>query len=397
MAGALSGIRVIDLGRFVAAPFCAMLLADLGADVIRVERPGGNEDRFMGFNMPIGYSYIFANLNRNKRAITLNFEKSEKGKQMLFDLVKHSDVVVHNFSPEAAIAMGVTYENFKAVKPDIIYAQVSAFGNIGPYKKRIGFDQIIKAMSGAMWISGFPGAPAKEQTPHVDYMTACLTTIGIVSALYHREKTGQGQVVDTSLLQTGVTLTAPFISEWELGKKSRPQVGNRSQFYGPCDLYPTKDGRWVMLAIITNSIWRRFCEYIGREDLLKDPRFKKDFDRWEYRDIIDPLVANWVASQTAEEVIAAAEKIPIPAGICYKQSEVANDPQVKATGVLSLVSFPDGSGKVNVTSPPLKMSVTPTKISRSFPAVGQHNEAVFGKLLGYTNKQLSKSKEEGVI
>ena len=397
MAGALSGIRVLDLGRFIASPFCGLLLADLGADVIRIERPDGNEDRFMGLLMPVGYSYTFANMNRNKRAITLNFEKSEKGKQILLELVKISDVVLHNFSPDAARAIGLTYENFKAVKPDVIFAQISAFGSIGPDQNRIGFDQILKGISGAMSISGFPDTPTKEQTPHIDYMTASLTALGIVSALYHRAQTGEGQEIDTSLLQTGVTFTATSIAEWEFAKVRRPQVGNRSHFLGPADLYQTKDNRWIMLCIITNSIWRRFCKHIGREDLLQDPRLKDDWGRWKHRDVIDPIIAKWVSSKTADEVISEAVKIPIPAGHCYDQSEVASDPQVKAMGVLAQVPFPDGSAEVNVTSPPIRMSVSPTAIYRSFPTVGQDNQDVYGTLLGYDKAKLAKLKEEGII
>jgi crotonobetainyl-CoA:carnitine CoA-transferase CaiB-like acyl-CoA transferase len=397
MAGALDGIRVLDLGRFIACPFCGILLADMGAEVIRIERKGGGEDRFLGFLSPAGYSYGFSNQNRNKKGITLNFERDEKAKSILFELAKRSDVVIQNFSPEAARSVGIVYENFKAVKPDIIYAQISAFGYSGPYQHRIGFDQIMKALSGAMSISGFPDIPTKEQTPHVDYMTACLTAVGVVSALYHREKTGQGQAIDTTLLQTAVTLMAANIGEWEIGRKIRPQAGNRSQFLGPADLYRAKDGRWVMLCIITNSIWRRFCQYLKREDLLTDPRFKTDYDRWEQRDIIDPIVSQWVASMTADEVIAEAEKIPIPAGHCYDQTEVYHDPQVQAGEMFIEAPFPDGSGKIPVSNSPLKMSATPLKIERSFPSVGQHNEEIYTGVLGYTRKQVAKLEEEGVI
>ena len=312
MAGPLDGVRVLDLGRFIACPFCGMLLADLGAEVIRIERPGGGQDRYLGLLTPAGCSYGFANQNRNKKGISLNFERNERAREILSELIKRSDVVIENFSPEAAKAIGITYEKLKATRPDIIFAHISAFGPDGPYSHRIGFDQIAKAMSGAMAISGFPGPPTKEQTPHVDYLTACLTAVGVVSALYHRDKTGEGQMIDTALLQTAVTYMAPTIGEWETGGKHREQTGNRSPWVGPSDLYRTKDGRWVMLAIITNSIWRRFCRSIGREDLAEDPRFDSDLARWEYHDIIDPVVEEWVASQTAEEVIAAAEKIPIP-------------------------------------------------------------------------------------
>ena len=397
MVGPLDGIRVLDLGRFIACPFCGMLLADLGAEVIRVERHGGAQDRDLGLLTPVGDSYGFVNQNRNKKAISLNFERNDKAKEILNELVKHADVVIENFSPEAVKAIGVTYENFKAVKPDIIFAHVSGFGSTGPYSHRLGFDQIAKAMSGAMAVSGFPGPPTKEQAAHIDYMTACLTCVGVVSAIYHRQVTGEGQMIETALLQTGITFMAPMIGEWETGGKKRTQTGNRAPWSGPSDLYKTKDGRWVMLAIITNSIWRRFCRFIGREDLANDPRFYNDMARFEHRDIIDPVVAEWVASQTAEEVIATAEKIPIPAGICYEQTEVAHDPQVKAREMLAEVLFPDGSGAMLVTGSPLRMSGTPLKIERSFPAVGQHNEEIYGDLLGYSREDLARLEEEGII
>ena len=398
MAGALDGIRVLELGRFVACPFCGMLLADLGAEVIRVERSTGGEDRFLGLPTPNSKdSYTFVNQNRNKKAISLNFERNDKAKEILNELVKRSDVVTENFSPEAAKAMGITYDNFKTIKPDIIFAHISGFGSTGPYSHRIGFDMVAKAMSGSMAISGFPGDPCRDQIYYIDYSTACLTTVGVLAALYHRQRTGQGQMINTALLQTAVTYMAPYIGEWETGKRLRKQVGNRGYWVGPCDLYKTKDGRWVMLAIITNSIWRRFCKFIGREDLATGPKFHNDLARWEHRDIIDPIVSQWVASQTAEEVIATAEKIPIPCGICYKHTEVAHDPQVKALEMLTEVPSPDGSSKVLVTGPPLRMSETPPKIERSFPAIGQYNEEIYCGLLGYSHEDLVKLKEEGAI
>lgn len=397
MARPLDGIRVLDLGRFIACPFCGMLLADLGAEVIRVERSVGAEDRHLGLLGPSGDSYGFVNQNRNKKAVSLNFERNERAREILNELVKHSDVVIENFSPEAAKAMGITYDNLKAIKPDIIFAHISAFGPTGPYSHRLGFDQVAKAMSGAMAISGFPGTPVREQTPWVDYSTACFTTVGVLAALYHRKGTGQGQMIDTALLQTAVSYMAPIIGEWETGRNLRQQSGNRNYWTGPADLYKTKDEKWVMLAIITSGIWRRFCRFIGREDLATDPRFHNDLARWEHRDIIDPVVSEWVASQTAEEVVAASEKIPIPCGICYDHTEVADNPQVKAREMLTEVLSPDGKSKVLVRGTPLRMSATPLKIERSFPAIGQHNEEIYGGLLGYSRQDLAKLKEEGVI
>lgn len=397
MAGVLTGIRVLDLGRYIASPFCGMLLADLGAEVIRVERAGGADDRNSSLLTPSGDTYLFVNMNRNKKNITLNFERNEKAREILRELVKHTDVVIENFSPSAAEGIGVSYENFKKIKPDIIFAHVSAFGSTGPYSQRLGFDPVAKAMSGSMAISGFSGPPVRDLVAWVDHSTACLTTVGVLAALYHRKETGQGQMIEAALLQTAVTYMASTIGEWETGGKLREQVGNRSYWVGPSDLYKTKDGRWIMLAIISNSIWRRFCRFIGREDLASDPRFHNDLARWEHRDILDPVVSEWAASQTTEEIIAAAEKIPIPYGLCLEQTEVAADPQVKAREMLTEVPLPDGKGKVLVTSPPVRMSETPLKIERSFPALGEHNEEIYCGLLGYTPDGLAKLKEEGVI
>ena len=397
MAGALAGVRVLDLGRFIACPFCGMLMADLGAEVIRVERPGGGQDRFLGLLTPAGFSYGFSNQNRNKKAITLNYERDKEARGILNELIKRSDVVIENFSPSAVEALGITYENMKAARPDVIFAHVSGFGPDGPYSHRLGFDQVAKAMSGAMSVSGFPGPPTQEQVAHIDYMTATLTAVGVVSALYHRQATGEGQMVDTALLQTAVTLAAPMIAEWETGGRLREQTGNRRPWLGPSDTYKTKDGRWVVLAIITNSIWRRFCRFIGREELADDPRLQTDYDRWENREVSDPVVATWVAGQTAEEVIAAAEQIPIPCGLCHQQTEVAGDPQVQARKMLTEVPFPGGDGSMLVTGPPIGMSATPTAIERSFPAVGEHNEEVYGELLGYSREHLAALEDRGVV
>ncbi len=397
MPGALAGVRVLDLGRFIACPFCGMLLADLGAEVIRIEKPGGTEDRYMGLLTPSGSSYSFANQNRNKKGVTLNFERSDEGRNILWELVKRSDVVIHNFSPDAARGLGITYENFKAVKPDIIFAQVSAFGYTGPAQNRLGFDQIMKAFSGAMAVSGFPERPTKEQVPHVDYLTATLTAVGVLAALYHRKETGEGQMIDTTLLQTGITFMAPYLGEWAVAGVRRERNGNRTQFIGPSDLYLAKDGRWVMLAIITNSIWRRFCKHIGREDLANDKRFDSDYARWQHRDIIDRAVADWVGAHTADEIVAAAEKIPIPAGICYEQSEVVHDPQVIERECMTDVPYPDTPGKMPVTNAPLRMSATPARVERSFPGVGQHNAEIYGGLLGYRPEHIEKLRRDGVI
>ena len=383
MAGPLDGIRVLDLGRVAAGPFCGMIFADLGAEVIRVEKSAGADDRFGGILSPSGYNYNFMTRNRNKKAITLNFEKNERAKEILKELAKHADVIIENFSPNGAKALGITYDNFKAVKPDIIFTHISAFGAEGPYSHRLGFDPIAKAMSGIMSISGFPGSPpTRDGVPYIDYSTALLAAIGVLAALYDRKSTGQGQMIDVSLFQTAITFMAREIAAWETDKIRTEQVGNRTRNSGPSDLYKSKDGKWVFVATLSDAIWARFCRFIGREDLITDPKSHNNLARWEHRDIIDPVVSEWVASKTAEELVAAGEKIPIPVGICYDQYELAHDPHVQAMEMLVKLPLKDG-GEVLVSRPPLRMSGTPLKIERSFPDVGEHNEEIYGGLLGY--------------
>jgi crotonobetainyl-CoA:carnitine CoA-transferase CaiB-like acyl-CoA transferase len=410
MAGALEGVRVLDLGRVLAGPYSATLLADLGAEVIRVE-PCDIEDRrpedWENFKQkyperltPYGDVWGYAYLHRNKKAISLNFmgrkEPNIKAREILWELVKHCDVTVHNFSLQAAQDMGITYDNFKTIKSDIIFAHVTGFGSSGPYKNRVGYDPVAKALAGIMLLSGSPGPPMRDAISSVDFGTAMLTTIGVVAALYHRQKTGEGQMIETALLRTALQYAGGYISTWETAGLPHERAGNQPYGIGPSNTFQAKDGRWVYISMLGNRMWRRFCRFIGREDLATDPRLQNDWDRWLNRDITYPVVTEWVSSQTAEEVFAAAQKIPIPCGICYDITEVANDPHIKETGMLTEVPGPDGI-KFVVTNPPLKMSATPPKIERPSPAKGEHNEEIYCGLLGYSRDDLDKLEAEGVI
>lgn len=410
MTGALDGVRVLDLGRVLAGPFCATLLADLGAEVIRVE-PDDVEDRrpedWEAFQRkyperltPYGDVWGYAYLHRNKKAISLNImgrkEANIKAREILWELVKHADVVVHNFSLQAAQDMGITYDNFKKIKPDIIFAHVTGFGSTGPYKNRVGYDPVAKAMAGIMLLSGPPGPPMRDAISTVDFGTAMLTTIGVVSALYHRQKTGEGQMIETALLRTALQYSSMYISTWETAHLPHERAGNQPFGIGPSNTFQAKDGRWVYISMLGNRMWRRFCRFIGREDLATDPRLQNDWDRWLNRDITYPVVTEWVASQTAQEVFDAAQKIPIPCGLCYDITEVAKDPHIKETGMLTEVPGPEGL-KFVVVTPPLKMSATPPEIKRPSPAKGEHNEEIYCGLLGYSPAYLKKLEKESVI
>lgn len=410
MTGALDGVRVLDLGRVLAGPFCATLLADLGAEVIRVEpddvedrRPedwGAFQKKYPERLTPYGDVWGYAYLHRNKKAISLNImgrkEANIKAREILWELVKHADVVVHNFSLQAAQDMGITYDNFKKIKPDIIFAHVTGFGSTGPYKNRVGYDPVAKAMAGIMLLSGPPGPPMRDAISTVDFGTAMLTTIGVVSALYHRQKTGEGQMIETALLRTALQYSSMYISTWETAHLPHERAGNQPFGIGPSNTFQAKDGRWVYISMLGNRMWRRFCRFIGREDLATDPRLQNDWDRWLNRDITYPVVTEWVASQTAQEVFDAAQKIPIPCGLCYDITEVAKDPHIKETGMLTEVPGPEGL-KFVVVTPPLKMSATPPEIKRPSPAKGEHNEEIYCGLLGYSPAYLKKLEKESVI
>jgi len=338
---------------------------------------------------------MYKNMSCNKKDITLDVTK-DKGKEILRELVKRSDIVMENFSPEAAQSLGITYEEMKKIRSDIIFVKVSSFGTTGPYARRVGFDPIGQAISGAMYLSGIPeGPPIRSIVAYVDYSTALSAALGAMFALYHRDKTGQGQMIDVNLMQTAVTFTAFYVSELVAGGRGRTQIGNRSYFTGPSDLYKAKDG-WVFINAVTNSLWRRMARLIGREDLIKDPRLQTDLARFEHRELIDPLVEKWAAQRTVAEIVEALDKARLPCGACYSLEQVWNDPQVKARQMLLELDFPK-VGKVPVQGPHIVLSETPGAVSTPAPALGQHNQEIYGRLLGFSKSKIEELTKDGIF
>src|SRR5882724_2413836 len=266
-AGVLQGIRVIDFGRFIAGPYCGMLLADMGADVIRIDRRGGSEDRYVGPVAEGGEGGMFLSLNRNKRSLTLDPGRPQ-GPEIIHRLVAGADIVIANLPLEVMAKMGITYDSLRAIKPDIILVMISAFGPDGPYAHRVGFDTVAQAMSGAMSLTGFPGAPVRSLVPFEDYGTALHAAFGAMVALYHRRETGLGQLVDASLLASGVTFMQAFLAERYVTGRQRRQQGNAGFYSAPSDCYPVKDG-WIVVAVIGGAMFRRWARLVGREDLLQ--------------------------------------------------------------------------------------------------------------------------------
>ncbi|MEK6302992.1 MAG: CoA transferase [Acidobacteriota bacterium] len=394
MPGPLEGIRVIDFGRFIAGPYCAMMLADFGADVIRVERRDGGEDRKLGPVTESGEGGLFLNLNRNKRGITLDPAHKLAG-EIVRRLVSTADIVVVNLPFEVMKRLGLDYDSLRAIKEDIILVMASAFGPDGPYNDRVGFDGVVQAMSGAMSLTGFPGPPIRSIVSWVDYGTALHGAFGAMTALYHRQKTGKGQLIDVSLLATGVTFMTPLLAERSTTAIKRGQLGNTGYYAAPSDVYKTRDG-WIIVPTIGGPMFRRWARMVGRADLIDDPRFKDDISRGNNAALINEVMIEWCASRTRDQAIAELERCRVPCGPVYDLDEVLADPQVNSRHLLEQIDYPGGSKPVPIASPPVRLSEAPAAACRRAPVLGEHTDEILGEL-GFTPEDIAALRESTAI
>jgi crotonobetainyl-CoA:carnitine CoA-transferase CaiB-like acyl-CoA transferase len=398
MPGPFDGIRVIDFGRYIAGPFCAALLGDLGAEVIRVEKRDGREDRTLvslaeNEDGSPREGAMFLQMNRNKKSLTLD-PMCEAGREIVKRLVRSADVVVANLPAETLKVMGLDYESVSAVNPRAILAVVSAFGMEGPYASRVGFDGVAQAMSGAVWFAGTPEQPVRAAAPWVDFGTASLLALGVSAALRARETTGRGQMVEGALLRTALTYFSPTLIEEEVLKVNRQPTLNRSQTAGPSDIYKAKDG-WITVAVNGDPLFRRAAKLIGATEWLTDPRFASDKARGDNGEIISERVGQWVAERTSADAIAAFEAARVPAGPVLCPRETLDDPHVKQGGFFTEIDFP-GIGKAPVAATPVKLHDTPGQIRTRPPMLGEHTDQVLREL-GYSSAEINALKQEGAV
>lgn len=394
MTGVLEGIRVLDFGRYIAGPFCGTMLADLGAEVIRIEKLDGSEDRWVTPVAESGEGAMFLQMGRNKLGLTLNPVKPE-GREIVRKLVAASDVVIANLPYEDLQKMGIDYESLEAVNPRIILATNSTFGSEGPYATRVGFDTIGQAMSGAMHLSGDGKVPTRMNAPYVDFSSALLSTVGVLAALMDRAKTGKGQKVETALLRTAINIANGHLIEQAMLNLNRVATLNRGFTAGPSDTFKCKDG-WIYAMTIGQPLFVRWCRLMGGEDLAADPRFKDDLARGDNGEALSEIMQRWCERRTVAEALTELEANRIPAGPVYTPQQALDDPHVREAGFFHPMEFPGVPKPVPVLQEPVKLSRTPLTIRRRAPTLGEHTEQILQEL-GYDSAAIARLRADRVV
>ena len=394
MSEILEGVKVLDFGRYIAGPFCGALLADYGADVIRIERVNGSEDRFVTPVTEDGQGAMFLQLNRNKLGLTLNPTK-EKGKEIIKKLVERSDIVIANLPEQTLKSMSLDYERLKVINPGIILTSNTAFGTSGPYAERVGFDGVAQAMSGAMDMTGDPDQPTKAYAPYVDFCSASLAAFGTVLAYLEKLKTGRGQRVQTSLLQTALTTTNNLLIEQELLDINRIASMNRAQTSGPSDTFQTKDG-WILVQTVGQPLFERWVNLMGEEEWLDDERFKDDLSRGDNGHLISERMSEWCAERTSKEAIDELEKSRIPVGEVLRAQETLKERHIVEKGSFVKLSYPTLKEEYSVVGPAIELSENPGTIKHRSPELGEHNQQILMEL-GYTQEEINQLKKDRII
>ena len=394
MSKVLEGIRVLDFGRYIAGPFCATLLGDMGAEVIRIEKVNGSEDRYLSPINENGDGAMFMQMGRNKKSVTLNPMKPE-GREIVKKLVATADVVVANLPPDTLKTMGLDYESLTEIKPDIILTMISAFGTGGPYANRVGFDGLGQAMSGNMFMSGTPDQPVKAYGPFIDFGTASFSAFGTLAALYQRQKTGKGQIVEGSLFNTGLTIMNGTAIEQDAIQRNRVSTLNRSQTSAPADTFKTKDG-WVLVQSVGGPLFKRWANLMGEDCWLEDERFKDDITRGDNSAAISERLANWCADRTSQEVLDAMEEVRLPAGPVLSPQQVLEDPHIAAKGLFQPVEYPGLDKPAPVMRTPVELSETPGEIRSRAPTLGEHTGQIMEEL-GYSADEIAAFRENRIV
>ena len=399
MKAALEGIRVLDFGRYIAGPYCAALLADMGAEVIRIEKRDGSEDRNL---VPVmheddgtpGAGALFLQMNRNKKGMTLD-PAHPRGKEIVKKLIRTADVVVVNLPPQTLTSLELDWPSVHAVNPRTVLTTVSAFGSGGPYSERLGFDGVAQAMSGAVYMTGTPEQPVRSSASWVDFGSASLAAFGTMTALFARERSRIGQHVEGALLRTAVTYMSQTLIEQAALKKDRVATLNRGQTAGPSDIFRCKDG-WITILINGNPLFKRWARLVGEEAWVSDPRFASDEARGDNGEILSERTSRWCATRTVQEALDQLEKAKVPAGPVLAPQQLLDDPHVKAAGYFAPVSYPGVPSGTHVMATPVVLSGTPGRVYAGPPVLGQHTDELLAEI-GIGAAEIASLRADGVI
>jgi formyl-CoA transferase len=401
MHGALDDITVLDLGQVIAMPMCTMLLADMGARVIKVEsRERGAERMSLGIRREregqTERVHAAQYRDRNKLSVTLDL-KQPAGVELFMELARKADVVAENFSVGAMARLGLGYDDVKRVNPRIVYASITAFGQYGPYATQRGYDMLAQAISGYMSITGFPENPPTRSGQSIsDYYAGMLCAFSIVSALRHRDRTGKGQHIDIALLDSMLICLDNLGERYTVGGELLTRAGNVSFGGSSSGVYPAMDGHVAIAAGTSDLVWRRFCKVIGRPELATDPKFATDPARRDRRDDVAAIIQSWTSRQGKSDLVRSLSEACVPAAAVNNIAETIADPQVQARNMFIDYDHPT-YGPLRVTGTPLKLSETPGRVESLAPAPGEHNDEIFVGLLGHSKEELADWVAEGVI
>ncbi|MCP5096754.1 MAG: CoA transferase [Chloroflexi bacterium] len=391
----LEGLIVLDLTRVLVGPYATMILADMGADVIKIEMPGTGDDA-RAFPPHInGESAYFMSLNRNKRGMTLNLKKGA-GKQVFLDLVRKADVLVENFRPGTMTKLGLDYETLREVNPRLIYAAASGFGQTGPYSRRAAYDAVVQAMGGIMSVTGQAGGePTRVGTSMGDITAGLFTAIGVLTAVYHREKSGKGQMVDVAMLDSQVAILENAIARYTVTGQVPQPIGNRHPSIIPFETFATADGT-IMVAAGNDALWRKLCVALGEPDLATDARFVTNPMRAENYDELWPILASLLSRKETAVWQTILDEAGVPNGPINNVAQVMADPQVQAREMIVDVDHPV-AGHTDLPGIPIKLSETPGSIRTPAPLLSQHTHNILAELLNYDQDCIESLQNEGVL
>lgn len=394
MEGVFTGLRVLDFGRFVAAPLCAAMFADMGAEVIRIEKREGGEDRWVQTVGSNGAGASFLACNRNKRSLTLDTTKAE-GQEIARRLIANSDIVVANMPEQAMRANGLDYENLKSIRPDIILASATAYGKGGPYSDRIGFDGTGQVMSGAVYRTGSPEQPYRFASPYVDYVTGLSLTVATLAALSHRNLTGEGQAVEAALLPSALMVANSFLIEETVFEKNLGRNGNKGMAIGPADLFPVGD-TWLLAQVTGQPMFRRWCRMVDRPEWIDDPRFASDELRAANIDVLNECMVEFLEGKSVDEAMAALEAAKLPGAPVLSPRDVLADPHVEAMGYLKMLEYPGVDKAIPVAETPFRMSATPPSMLTRAPLLGEHTDAILAEI-GFDTGAIADLRRREII